>query len=135
LSVTAILSLLASVVVAAAGVRSVRTYDAWGSNNWTIGIENGSIGFMRETGYYADGPMDRLGHISSAARTAGPFVNLKFSISSQDVIPSRPGALKILELHIPLWLPLLLLLITPVCWLIARPANAPAFAVITNAKR
>jgi hypothetical protein len=32
---------------------------------------------------------------------------------------------------VPLWFPLLLLLIIPICWLIARPANAPAFPVVT----
>ncbi|HEX5242373.1 MAG TPA: hypothetical protein VFW23_03845 [Tepidisphaeraceae bacterium] len=34
--------------------------------------------------------------------------------------------------HVPLWLPLLLLLIAPVCWLIARPVNATAFPVVTK---
>jgi hypothetical protein len=37
--------------------------------------------------------------------------------------------------EVPLWFPLFLLLIAPVRWLIARPANVPAFPVITVAKQ
>jgi len=33
---------------------------------------------------------------------------------------------------IPLWFVLLLLLIAPALWLVARPTNAPAFPVITK---
>lgn len=37
--------------------------------------------------------------------------------------------------HVPLWIPLLLLLIAPVCWLIAQPANIAAFPVVTDTKQ
>lgn len=36
--------------------------------------------------------------------------------------------------HVPLWIPLLLLLIAPVCWLVARSENVAAFPVVTDAK-
>jgi len=36
---------------------------------------------------------------------------------------------------VPLWFPLLLLLITPARWLIARPTNAPAFPVIAEGRQ
>ena len=134
LSIAAIWSLLAFVILAGVGVRSVRTYDAWVSNSWIVGLQNGSIRCLRETGYYAGGPTNRLGHVSGDARTVGPLVNLKFKLSYQNVIPNRPGALKILALHIPLWFPLLLLLVVPAHWLIARPANGPAFPMVNDAK-
>ena len=134
LSYAATMSLLAFMAVAVAGIRSVRSYDIWGSGTWVIGLENGSVKFLRETGYYANGPMSSLGHISGSATARRPLINFRFSINSHDVIPNRPGAVRLLEVQIPLWLPLLLLLIAPVCWLIASPANAPAFAVITDAR-
>jgi len=37
-------------------------------------------------------------------------------------------------LVLPLWPLMIVLLIDPVCWLVARPTNAPAFPVITDAK-
>ena len=37
--------------------------------------------------------------------------------------------------HGPLWIPLLLLLIAPVCWVIAHPASTTAFPVVTDAKQ
>lgn len=134
LSIAATWSMLAFVILAGAGLRSIRTYDVWESNSWIIGLQNGSIGCLRATGYYAGGPTNRLGHVSGDAKTVGPLVNLKFSFSNRDVIPGRPGALRIIEFHIPLWFPLLLLLIVPMRWLIARPANAPAFPIIPDAK-
>lgn len=103
LSLAAILSLLAFMAVTGVGIRSFRIYDAWGSGTWVIGLENASIKFLRETGYYAIRPMGRLGHISSNAAASGPHINFKFSVSSHDVIPNRAGALRILELHIPLY--------------------------------
>jgi len=45
------------------------------------------------------------------------------------------NCLDLFELWIPLWFPLLLLVIVPVRWLIARPANAPAFSIIAETKR
>ena len=44
------------------------------------------------------------------------------------------GSEKVFAVRIPVWFPLLLLLIAPARWLIARPADAPAFPVITDAK-
>lgn len=134
LSIAAIASLLAFVILAALGIRSLRISDAWGSNTWIIVLQNGSLRFLKETGYYASGPTNKLSHVSGDARTKGPFVNLKFMISNRDIIPGRPGALKIHELYIPLWFPLLLLLIVPFRWLIARPANAMAFPINIDAK-
>lgn len=37
--------------------------------------------------------------------------------------------------HVTLWIPLLLLLIAPVCWLIALRADTAAFPVVSNAKQ
>lgn len=86
------MSLLAFMAVAVAGIRSVRSYDIWGSGTWVIGLENGSVKFLRETGYYANGPMSSLGHISGSATARRPLINFRFSINSHDVIPNRPGS-------------------------------------------
>jgi len=40
-----------------------------------------------------------------------------------------------LIIEVPRWLIFLLLLIIPVRWLVARPANAPAFPVISDTRR
>ena len=48
-------------------------------------------------------------------------------------IPDKQASL--FMVNVPIWFPLLLLLIAPVCWLIARPANAPAFPIVTDGNR
>jgi len=45
------------------------------------------------------------------------------------------NCLDLFELWIPLWFPLLLLLIMPGRWLAARPVSAPAFLIATDSKQ
>jgi len=74
-------------------------------------------------------------HETGAAARYGLWYPLKFVIASEEFVPPAPGAARFFDIMIPLWLTLLLVLIGPVRWLIARPANAPAFPVITDTKQ
>jgi len=49
--------------------------------------------------------------------------------------PVTLGNISFFRIRIPLWPVILLLLIAPLRWLIARPPNAPAFPVIVDAKQ
>jgi len=49
-----------------------------------------------------------------------------------NVFSSPFGIEKDFALRVPLWFPLLLLLVYSRRWLIARPANAPAFQVVAK---
>lgn len=59
-----------------------------------------------------------------------------FAIGNQAAIdPVTLGNISVFRIRIPLWPFILLLLIAPVRWLIAQPANAAAFPVIAYAKQ
>ena len=71
-----------------------------------------------------------------SAPTRGVRVSriFKFSIGAHQVYRVGAQMTREFEIVMPLWPLLILLLIAPVRWLTARPANAPAFPVIANAK-
>ena len=88
-----------------------------------IGLDEGSIV------YYQELPL------TDAAQQPRPFAyNFWFISAVRNQFPNSP-TLAYLRIQVPLHFPLLLLLIIPMRWLIARPANAPAFPVITDANR
>jgi len=129
LSIAAIASLLGFVVVAAAAIRSFRV-----ASDTKIGWRND---ILLEGGYIT------YLHIYQTREVRDQSGNLKWPIKFRWIGGGFRVGQWILTLYkqytfvqcgieLPVWFPLLLLLIAPVRWLIARPANAPAFPVIAN---
>lgn len=138
LSIAAIASLLAFAVVAGAGIRSLWNLDCWENSNgrWGIALAAGCAHFNHHSGavvqyipigfYHIDVRLDRS---EVAARAIWGFSIDRESVRIKD------GNGRNFYLHAPLWPLLILLLIVPACWLIARPANVPAFPVIAASKQ
>lgn len=85
-----------------------------------FGLSEGSIL------YYQELPL------TDAAQQPRPFAHSFWYISAvRGQYPNSP-TLAYLRVQLPLHFPLLLLFIVPIRWLIARPANAPAFPVINK---
>jgi len=137
LSIAAMVSMLAFVAVAMAEIRSFRVWDGWFiGNTQRIAISRG---------YF------QYGHLWISSPELVPFQILH--VSGHDVTSTAPHKtfLGVSYEHVVFWqgppnydlhlfsisvsFPLLLLLIIPTSWLIARPADAPAFAVVTDAKQ
>jgi len=131
LSIAAMLSLLAFVVLAAAGIRSLWVFDAIGRSNqhggWAIELADARATFELVLSSGASGPIGR-GHVSARLRPNSSIVGRAIwgFHAEKTVLPS----MQLIQIITPLWLPLLLLLIAPVCWLIARQAKPPAFPVV-----
>jgi len=124
--------LLAFVAVATADVRSFWIFDVFYLKGIGFQLNYGRAQYEQWSGL-----PDSEGfiHETGAAIKYSTWDPLKFSVF-KEVLQSRVGApIIVFDAIIPLWFPLLLLLIVPVRWLIARPANAPAFRVITDAKQ
>lgn len=136
LSIAAITSLLAFMALASAGVRSFWTWDGWvfpGEAELTgIMLHRGSIFCVHPTGETLQGGFR---HVSGPVQTDPglPGSILGFFVSND--LDHGADGIRTFALQMPLWLPLLLLLVAPVLWLVARPANAPAFPFITDAKQ
>jgi len=137
LSIAALTSLLAFVVAGGAGIRSLWIADAWNAGDGRgLGLFGGRVTYKHDP----SPPFVPSGHISFDASMispsrriigeaiwgfgAGTEVHSLHSRTTPSVVE------KVFYVTIPLWPFLLLLLIAPVRWLIARPANAPAFPVI-----
>lgn len=137
LSTAAIVSLLASVAVAGAGIRSMWIQDYWNLGTFrtirTIALAGGCMRYGCLSGDLLAGVPPPRGHISLFRKRRIDSDIFNFSV--RDFISHSVPAYRQITVAIPLWFPLLLLLIAPVRWLIALPANAPAFPVITDAKR
>jgi len=134
LSTAAFVSLLLLVVVAGAGAISFREAEGWDFGRYrTIWLESGGILYQR----FAGGPFSREIDKGGFVKQAPPKgVFLKFSEDDSTVqAPGGAFSIRTLVVVFPLWPLLLLLLIAPMRWLIARPANAPAFPVITDARK
>ncbi len=148
LSITAMVSLLAFAAVAVAGARSFWIVDRW--KIWTTDVENfgdqRTIELRRGHIYYlydsVDGTTTDPIHESFATKsTSWPNddeipINWSFAGFSERhfYMKGQDSPLEFFCIAVPFWFPLLLLLIIPIRWLIARPANASAFPVITDAK-
>lgn len=133
LSIAALASLLAFVVVSGAGVRSLWVRDTWTGS--TVEVE--LLGARAIYTQISVAGVLPAGHTESRTK---PSVRMfeeawKFHwakhVLQDPAFPS--GKLWFITIHIALWPFLLLLLIIPFCWLVARPANAPAFPVVADA--
>ena len=148
LSIAAIVSLLAFVVVASAYVRSYWTRDEFHFKHWHfIRLEAGRIGYYHfygtsvrdtstEESVYGPPEYGLYWHISIEVTSYSLWESLTFHMADEwKPYSDHPGEEALFQIWIPVWFPLLLLLIAPARWLIARPANAPAFPVVTDAKQ
>jgi len=135
LSIAAIVSLLAFVVLATAGVRSLRTLEKWSFKSWR-GVEliGGRVIYWHWHGKSVHGEAQSAGHESQKLPSTEFVIFWNFEVFDKQLYPELRDS-RLLQVCVPLWPFLLLLLIAPVRWLIARPANAPAFPVITDAKQ
>lgn len=136
LSIAAILSLLAFVVVAGAGVRSLRISDEWHFGSWrTITLANGCIEYSHWWGSAVPaikGP-PVTGHRSS--KTSPQNSSRGFGMYEHDFVTTIPRATEtVFVAWTSLWVPFFLLLVAPVRWVFSRPRSA-AFPVVTDANR
>lgn len=136
LSIAAIISLLASVAVAGAGVRSLYFSDEWHFGSWRrIALANGCIEYSHWSGSAVPlikGP-PVTGHKS--IKTTPGNVSLGFGMYEHDFITNIPRATEtVFVLWTSLWLPFFLLLITPVRWVFSRPGGA-ALSVMTDTQQ
>jgi len=139
MSIAAIVSLLLFGVVAGAGVRSFWIWDGWTWNLRDYGdnveLDRGGL-IIQQLVSTATGTsvFGVTGHYSAGIKEEDRWQTRKFA-SGFGVIndyEKPPHYYTLFQFRIPLWFPLLLLLIAPLRSLIARPTNAPAFPVITK---
>lgn len=144
LSIAGILSLLAFVNVAVVGAKSFWIGEGRGSSSnfdgWFITLRNGCVTCRHLVSSTGSIPLYRLvehhqGDVSSFPFPEGPHKSvLGFTFYYAHRSPPTPFS-KEFCLTVPLWLPLLLLLIAPVRYLVALPANTTAFPVIADAEK
>lgn len=124
LSIAAIASSFLFLLIGGAGLRSLSFRGAilFGDSQ-LFGVVDGCAIYFKEIPF------------ANAEKQPRPFEYgfLGFSVVRYH-LPSAPSVVYF-RAAIPLYLPLLLLLIAPIRWLVARPLNAPAFPVITDAKQ
>ena len=129
LPIAAIASLLAFVVVSGASIRSLWTWDLMAFGAWEgITIQEGRIVYLRSSG----GP---TGHFSGSIydeHAVIPWGILGFYVKKTSLPPNASIRELKFVFAVPLWPALFLLLFAPMRWLIARPAAAPAFPVVTK---
>ncbi|HEX5245143.1 MAG TPA: hypothetical protein VFW23_17925 [Tepidisphaeraceae bacterium] len=130
LSIAAITSCTFFVMVAAVVVRSFWTADLLILRpGTTVVIDNSVV-------LFAHAPPDLIAGASHQSWPTRPYALnwsiLKFSHTRHIIHTEGTGAGAISVYGIPLGPLLLLLLIAPVRWLIARPANVAAFPVVTE---
>jgi len=114
LSIVAILSLLAFIIVAVMAVRSLWIVDAWQLGESTfIWTPRGRVYYVR---YSTAGIASQSLHSSSRGAPPSDAYALEFRVK---IWPNRSERL---EISVPFIYLLLLLLIAPVRWLIATPA-------------
>jgi len=129
LSIAAIMSFLAFVVVAGAGARSYWVYNGWECGRFRFGeLECGRVAYERLSGGIFDTMADRSRYFSRNAIPVDMLSTLKFDL----VNANQDGEIKVFIVRVPLWPLLLLLLIAPALWLIARSLGVPAFPVVTK---
>ena len=146
LSIIAILSLLALVAVAGIGVRSF-----WFQKSWTLQpasirrvaervftLNRGCVSYQQVSWISATSPTDlrALGYMSGDFKSPSPGHRgiFGFSETKEVVFILTDRTLVIVVVDVPLWPLLVLLLIAPLRWLIARPAGGPAFPVVIDSK-
>lgn len=132
LAIDAILSFAALLAVMAAGTRSFWVWDAWGFGNGTIiGLEGGCVLYTHQKPILQPPINGPLHGVMEPEEFDFPGSILGFVVA-KDL--SHNAGRPIFGLQVPLWPLLLLLVVIPIRWLIALPANAPAFPVVTCTK-
>ena len=137
LSIAAMMALAVFVAVAAVGARSLWIVDSWYYRH-SIGfrLEGGRFGCMYESSD-RDNPGFTFTHFTFRTMPHQVLpVFWKFHVHHATYAATFPGGshghTKVSVVWIPLWFPLLLLLIAPARWLIARPAKGRAFPISGN---
>ena len=130
-------SLAVFAVILGATLKSFwRQHASFGGGPPRIALDHGYITFDEMSGVTATDRSDlrALGYISGDLKMMAPNHRglLGFSETKSVAIFLKGYTLVLINFTVPLWFPLVLLLIAPVRWLIARPENAPAFAVVTK---
>ncbi len=129
LSIAAIVSLLAFVVLAGVGIRSFRVPGevriGWQNK---IAVEAGYVTCVHI--YQTKEVRDQSGNLKWPAKFL--WIAAGFRVGQWIVFLAGDYTWAAYGIEFPLWFPLLLLLFAPVLCLIARPANAPAFPVVTK---
>ncbi len=129
LSIAAIVSLMAFVVVSGASVRSFWIYNGWGFGRFRyLDLQRGRVVYERFSGGSFETMADHSRFLSNPATPLDALSTFKFAVLDQTLF----GGIRVFVIWTPLWPILLLLLIAPLRWLVARPANAPAFPVLTK---
>lgn len=135
--IVALLSMVAFLAVGTVGVRSLWVHDSfyeWGDyGDRAIDIYNGCVAFRRQL----PNPPRMLitgidAHEHTAMQLTPGLQSIEQAIRGFERTETDLTASKIIVITTPIWPLLLLLLIAPVCWLIARPASAPAFPVVVK---
>ena len=127
LSIAAIWSLLAFMVLTGAGVRSFWIADMLTGTRSEIGFAGGLVYFPHISPPNGFGVRaHRSIHIDPHGRAIFPGLRIKTVVYAPQF--------KMLSEIVPIWPLLLVLLIIPACWLIARSENVPAFPVVTNSR-
>lgn len=123
-------SLVALLALAGAAVRSFRvasdTKIGWRND---ILLDGGYITYLHI--YQTREARDQSGNLKWPIKFR--WIGGGFRVGQWILILSNEYTFVQCGIEFPLWFPLLLLLIAPVRWLIARPASASAFPVITDA--
>ena len=138
--IVALLSMVAFLAVAAVGVRSLWVHDSFYEfgdfGDREIDIYNGCVAFRRQA---PNSPRKLITLIVARGHTATQLTPSPHSVGQAfrgfEKTETDLTASKIIVVKTPVWPLLLLLLVAPMRWLIARSPNAPAFPVITDAKQ
>ena len=129
LSIAAVVSLLAALALAGAGVRSFwSTCELDFGRVRFIALKGGCVVYTHISGPLTQRISNKSGFISySDPQPMDASTVLKFSVFHKTY-----GRSDYFSVRIPLWPLLLLLLIAPMRWLIARPEDTLAFPVVAK---
>ena len=137
MSIAAMVSFAAFAVLTVFAVRSFWTWDLLSDGvSEMITLSDGCVMYTH-TSTSGASRTSLNGHISGRG-----YPNLRsirrailgFS-ATRSILPSGVGQLQVSQVTLPLWPLLLLLIVMPVLWLIARPPAGPAFTVLTEVGR
>ncbi len=128
LSIAAIVSLLLFAMVAVPGIRSFWTWEVWSNHNGrlVIALVRGRVSYLRASEVVTQ----LLPPGYSSYKSSPDWNSIRESLWGFRIDNDQA----LFMMHVPIWPLLLLLLIAPARWLIARPVDAAAFPVVTGPK-
>lgn len=137
LSIAAIVSSAAFLVLAIAGIRSFWTWDQWiVGKGRAVGVDTGSFFYTQDN---LGGVAPILSHQSEDVNPAliidalpPRWEFMGFSVKNENSPMPPKGTFQVYVLRIPFWFPLLLLLVVPARWVLALPSDRPAFQAVTQ---